>query len=190
MKRLLLALALLVAPVFGAAAPLAAQEIDRAPKVNARLVAEGEAAPGGSVWVALEEKIRPSWHTYWINPGDAGDPTSIDWTLPAGWKAGDIVWPYPKRLPVGPLMDYGYENKVWLLSPIAVPANAKPGTTVTLKAAAHWLVCQQVCIPEDAVLEVPVKVGAGGADPAVAKDFAAARAKLPADSPWKTVFAR
>ena len=122
----------------------------------ARLVAEGDARPGGSVWIALEEVIRPGWHTYWINPGDAGNPTTIDWTVPAGWKAGEIVWPRPKRLPVGPLMDYGYEGKLWLLTEVSVPADAKPGTSVTLKAAASWLVWQQVCVPEDRALDVTV----------------------------------
>jgi thiol:disulfide interchange protein DsbD len=182
MKRLLLLLALFCA------APVFAQEVDRGPKVAARLVAEGEARPGGAVWVALEEVIRPRWHTYWINPGDAGEPTSIAWTLPAGWKAGEIVWPRPKRLPVGPLMDYGYEGKVWLLTRIAVPADARPGSTVTLKAAASWLVCEQVCVPEERALELPVTVGNDTIDLKQAKDFAAARALLPTDSPWPVTF--
>src|SRR5476649_908750 len=101
MKRILLSLVLLLA-----ATPAFAQ--DTPPKVHARLVAEDKAvAPGGGITVALEEKIAPGWHTYWKNPGDAGAPTDIQWTLPPGWKAGAIQWPRPKRLPVGPLMDYG-----------------------------------------------------------------------------------
>ena len=183
MKRLFLALALLCAAV-----PAFAQEIDRADKVKARLVAEGEAKPGGSVWIALEEQIRPGWHTYWINPGDAGNPTTIDWTVPAGWKAGEIVWPRPKRLPVGPLMDYGFEGRLWLLTEVSVPADARPGTSVTLKAAASWLVCREVCVPEDRALDVAVKVGANVIDLKQAKDFAAARALLPVASPWPINF--
>src|SRR4051812_48269217 len=119
MKRLFLALTLLLATGF----PAFAQ--DRSMRVTARLVAEGPVAPGGEVWIALEEMIRSGWHTYWINPGDAGNPTTIDWTLPQGWSAGEIQWPRPKRLPVGPLMDYGYEGKLWLLSKVSAPANAK-----------------------------------------------------------------
>src|ERR1700685_3331388 len=107
MKRLILLFALLLAaPVFAQNA-LAQND---GPKVHARLIAEGPVVPGGSVTVALEENIRPGWHTYWINPGDAAAPTTIDWTLPPGWKAGIILWPRPKRLPVGPLMDYGFED--------------------------------------------------------------------------------
>ena len=96
MRHLLCAAAVLLGLTAAAAA-----QIDQAPKVTPRLVAEDSAvAPGGHVAIALEEKIHDGWHTYWINPGDAGAPTTIDWTLPAGWKAGAIQWPTPKRLPV------------------------------------------------------------------------------------------
>lgn len=182
MKRLLLSLLLLVA------GPALAQP-EPGPKVHARLVAEDKGvAPGGTVTVALEEKIAEGWHTYWKNPGDAGAPTEIEWSLPPAWKAGAIQWPRPKRLPVGPLMDYGYEGTPWLLTNLTVPADAAPGP-VTIRAHASWLVCQQICIPEDATLTLNLTVGAGGRDPAVAKDFAAARALLPVASPWKVTYA-
>jgi thiol:disulfide interchange protein DsbD len=177
MKSLLFAFAFLLA------APALAQ--DDGPKVAARLVAEGGVTAGGSVTVALEEKIAPAWHTYWRNPGDAGSPTQIDWTLPPGWKAEAIQWPVPKRLPVGPLMDYGYEGRVWLLTRITAPADAKGPATI--KAHASWLVCKNICIPEEQALSLIVN--GGGADPAVAKDFAAARALLPVASPWKAAYA-
>lgn len=190
MKRLFLALGLLLAGLI----PAAAQGYDRDPKVVARLVAEGPVAPGGEVWVALEEIIRPGWHTYWVNPGDAGNPTTIEWTLPpssgnGSWSAGDIQWPRPKRLPVGPLMDYGYEGKLWLLSRITAPADARPGETVTLAAAVTWLVCERICIPEEAALSVELRIGEGPRDPAVAQDFAQARALLPTPSPWPVSYA-
>jgi DsbC/DsbD-like thiol-disulfide interchange protein len=119
------------------ATPALAQGIDELPKVHAKLVAEDLAVPpGGSITVALEEDIREGWHTYWVNPGDAGAASEIKWTLPQGWRAGAIQWPTPKRLPVGPLMDYGYEGKLWLLQKLTVPADAKVGDTITLKAAA------------------------------------------------------
>jgi thiol:disulfide interchange protein DsbD len=184
MKSLLFVLGLLTAT------PAFAQAIDEAPKVHARLVAEDlSVPPGGTITVALEENIRDGWHTYWINPGDAGAPTEIKWTLPQGWSAGAIEWPTPKRLPVGPLMDYGYEGKLWLLQKLTVPADAKLGDTVTLKAAVDWLVCKDICVPEDTTLSLPLKIGPAAPDPAVAKDFAAARNLLPVASPWKLNYA-
>ena len=166
-------------------APALAQE-DTTPHVQARLIAQqASARPGGVLTLALEQNIRAGWHTYWINPGDVGQATSVDWDLPAGWKAGALQWATPKRLPVPPFMDYGYEGKVWLLTDVAVPADARAGDTIALKAVAHFLVCRQICIPEDASLILPVKIGDGAAEASVAKDFAAARAALPVASPWK-----
>ncbi|HTQ15473.1 MAG TPA: protein-disulfide reductase DsbD domain-containing protein [Rhizomicrobium sp.] len=187
MRRFLLACLLLLA-----AAPAAADDIS-SPKVTPRLVAEtDEIAPGGKVAVALEEVIAPDWHTYWSNPGEAGLPTTIDWTLPAGWKAGPIQWPYPKRLPVGPLMNYGYEGTVWLLTDVTAPADAAPGTVVTLRAHASWLVCQRVCIPGDAALSIPLSVSAVPRRPyaTTQETFAAWRARIPAPSPWPVAFHR
>ncbi len=182
MKRLFLLIALLLA----AAHPALAQE--EGPKVHARLISEqASVAPGGSVTIALEEQIAPEWHTYWKNPGDAGAPTEITWTLPPGWTADAIQWPRPKRLPVGPLMDYGYEGKLWLLTKLTAPANATGPANI--KAAVNWLVCKNVCIPEETVLTITLPVGAATPDAAVAKDFAAARALLPVASPWKMNYA-
>ena len=181
MKRVLVFLSLLLA-----ATPVLAQ--DGGLKVHARLVAEDKTiAPGGTVTVALEEKIAPGWHTYWKSPGDAGAPTEIQWTLPPGWKAGPIQWPRPKRLPVASLMDYGYEGTPWLLVNLTAPPEA--AGPVTIKAAVSWLVCQQICIPEDATVSLTLAAGKQQGDPAVAKDFAAARALLPVASPWKLNYA-
>src|SRR5580698_6733793 len=188
-RTILLALVALVSLVLPAAA-----QIDQAPKVHARLIAEnGEIAPGGTVTIALEENVREGWHTYWQNSGEAGAPTTIDWTLPQGWHVGAIEWPYPKRLPAGPLMQYGYSGKPWLLMPLTVPKDAKPGDVVTLKGHANWLVCSStLCVPEDQMVSVQVAVVADPAPPyaTVLQDFQAARALVPVPSPWPAHFAR
>ena len=129
--------------------------------VQASLVAdEASVAPGGIVHVALRQVIEPGWHTYWRNPGDSGQPTTLAWTLPTGWSAGDIVWAPPKKLPLPPLMDYGYEGEVLLPVAITVPKDAAVGQSVTLKARADYLVCQQVCVPEGADLTLTLPVTA------------------------------
>ena len=123
------------------------------------------AAPGGTLYVALHQTITSGWHTYWRNPGDAGQATSLTWTLPAGWKAGDIVWPTPERDQSGPIMNYVLTGDVYLPVAIEVPASAKPGETVTLKAAVSWLVCKDICIPEDATLTLTIPVTDGTPTP-------------------------
>ena len=172
-----------------------AQDLGAAPDsshVRATLVAEGEAPPGGIVHVALRQQIERGWHTYWRNPGDAGQATQIKWTLPQGWRAGDIQWPAPQRLPNPPLMDYGYEGEVLLPVALSVPADARPGSTAHLQAAVSMLVCETVCVPADAVLTLDLTVakGAPAASPRWAGPIAKTLAALPKPGVLTAAFTR
>jgi thiol:disulfide interchange protein/DsbC/DsbD-like thiol-disulfide interchange protein len=181
---------LVLATAFGVAAPARAASAPVDP-VGARLVAESAAiAPGERVWLDLHLDIAPGWHTYWRNPGDSGLPTKIDWTLPAGFRAGAIRWPVPQRFVQGGIGNYGYRGTTDLLVPIAAPADLKPAGTVRLAARASWLVCSEICIPGAAQLALALPVGASPAppDPAVAGLFAAARAQLPQPAPFAARF--
>jgi thiol:disulfide interchange protein DsbD len=130
--------------------------------LEAELVPETSGvAPGGLAYVAIRQDIQKGWHTYWRNPGDSGEATSAKWTLPGGWSVGDWAWPAPQRLPLGPLMNYGYTGQVLLPVSLNVPASAKPGTQVTLKADVIFLVCADICVPEEAKLKLDVPVVAG-----------------------------
>jgi len=121
--------------------------------VTAELVSERQGiAPGETIHVALRQQIQKGWHTYWRNSGDSGEATRIKWDLPAGWQTSDFVWPAPRRLPVGPLMNYGFEGEVLLPVALTAPANARPGEKVNLQAKASFLVCAEICVPEDANL--------------------------------------
>jgi thiol:disulfide interchange protein DsbD len=170
---LLVALAL-AAPAF--AAPVAS------PHATTELVASTtSAAPGASLQVAVVQTFAKGWHSYWRNPGDAGEATTIAWTLPAGWSAGPIQWPTPGRLPVGPIMNYGYEGGVVLPVTLKVPADAAVGQTVTLTAVVQFLVCADVCVPDQATVTLPVMVTAapGAPDPVWGPKIAQTLASLP-----------
>lgn len=121
--------------------------------------------PGTSHTVALRLQHIPHWHTYWINPG-TGYPTSIEWELPEGWTAGEIIWPTPIiiRDSHGTITGNGYEDVAYLPLQIEVPAQVAPGTQVTLKGHADWLMCADVCIPGDAPIELTLPVVAAEAD--------------------------
>lgn len=135
-----------------------AEGMVRAGQLQAGLVAEKAAVVAGQpIWVGLRLVHDPHWHTYWRNPGDSGLPTRIEWRLPAGWKAGAIQWPTPKRLPVGPLANFGYEGELLLAVELLPPA-ALSGTEVTLQAEGHWLVCKDVCIPGQAQLALRLPI--------------------------------
>ncbi|MCI0549227.1 MAG: thioredoxin family protein [Candidatus Rokubacteria bacterium] len=178
------ALLALAAPSLAVAATPAGAEGRR---VYAELVSEQRAiAPGASFWVALRQRIAPGWHTYWRNPGDSGEPATLEWTLPPGFEAGPIAWPQPERISAGPAMSYGYSGEVLLLTRIIAPADLPPGRPITLRAQAGWLVCEKICIPEEASLALTLPVATGGvaADPRWAGDFARTRRALPEPSPW------
>lgn len=153
----------------------------RTPNVEAELVpATTAAVPGQPVTVALRLQHREGWHTYWRNPGDSGLPTTIDWKLPPGVKAGPIDWPAPHALPAGPLVNYGFEGEVLLPSTLAIPADAKPGSELAIAARAEWLVCKETCIPEgaDLTLSLPV-VPSSAAHPKWGAPIASTLAALP-----------
>src|SRR6266566_8520361 len=89
--------------------------------VKAELVAEtASLAPATTLWVDLHLAIKPGWHVYWRNPGDSGLPTTIEWSLPRGFSAGDILWPVPERFVQGGVGNYGYAGSANLLVPITV----------------------------------------------------------------------
>lgn len=159
------------------------------PHVHVALVTEtaGVHAPG-TLQAGLYFKLEPGWHVYWKNPGDAGEPPRVAWTLPAGVTAGAMQFPAPKRLLLGPLMDYGYEDEVLFPIALKVDGSAKAGTTLQLPAKVSWLVCRESCIPEKATLELDVPVTAGTAAPNAAMHalFARARAALPRPLPKGT----
>ena len=156
----------------------------RTEHTEAELVAERSAwLPGAVNWVALRLKPDPGWHTYWRNPGDSGLATSLEWTLPEGWRAGDIAWPYPGMHRLGDLVNYGYGEETLHLVPIEVPARAQ-GERPVLRALAKWLVCADICIPGRAELELALPVSEiATADPDWAPRFAAARERLPRGEP-------
>ena len=153
-------------------------------QVRAELVAlapDGVHA-GDAVWVGLKLSHQPHWHTYWKNPGDSGLPTTLQWTLPTGVAAGDIAWPTPKRIAIGTLANYGFEDTVLLPVPLTIgkdflsSASALSGS-LEIRLSAAWLVCRQECIPQEGnfVLRVPVQ----GSTALHAADFAATRASSP-----------
>ena len=164
---------------------------DTSPHSEATLVSETKSIqPGVPFTIALRIRMEPKWHSYWKNPGDSGLPTKINWQLPSGWKAGPIQWPFPHKIATPPLMTYGYENEVWLLTKITSPStlSLKP---ITLRAQVKWLVCQDSCLPAkaDLKLTLPMQNSAPATDARWSTSFAKVRREIPvAKSDW-TIYA-
>ena len=123
--------------------------------------------------------IRDSWYTYWRNAGDSGEPVHIVWDLPDGVTAGPISWPAPKVKTVGPIVSYAMDIDVWLPVEMSLSENIDPNAPITLRAHAYYLVCDDICIPEDGALTLPMGVGLKAENPTHSILTKSAQSKVP-----------
>ena len=107
-----------------------------------------------TILVGLKFKLNSGWHTYWENPGDAGAGASVVWELPPGFTASEILWPGPTKIPVEPLMTYGYEDEALLLTKITSPKTIS--YPVNIGAKVSWFTCKDICLPQEG--EVSIKL--------------------------------
>jgi thiol:disulfide interchange protein DsbD len=173
--------------IVASAEPILAQTYQGRELVKAELIADTTAiVPGKAFTAGLLLRMEPHWHTYWKFSGDAGLPSEIKWTLPPGWKAGEIQWPIPSKVKdPGDIETYGYEDEVLLLQEITPPASlADP--SVKLSAEANWLVCERLCIPGSAKLQIELPVADKNA-PANEELFSRYRRSLPQSWPESAV---
>jgi len=155
--------------------------------VRAELLADTNAIVAGKPFtVGLLVRMAPGWHTYWKFSGDAGLPTELKWKLPPGWKVGDIQWPIPlKTIDPGDIETYGYENEVLLIQEITPPSKLDD-SSAKLSTEANWLVCEKICIPGSATLQLDLPV-ASTSQPANTDVFARYRRLLPQNLPGPNV---
>jgi thiol:disulfide interchange protein DsbD len=160
------------------------------PHGSVELIAEQTSVqPARPLWVGLHFQLESGWHIYWTNPGDSGEPPRVKWNLPAGFQAGSLLWPIPRRIEDHSLIDYGYQNEVLLPVKINPPASLGGGADVALSATVSWLVCREICIPGRAALKLtlPIRKGTAGPPSPMHALFAKAQADLPRPAPqsWK-----
>lgn len=155
----------------------------KAPHLTGEMVSlSPNVAPGGSVYIGLVVTLDQKWHVYWQNAGDSGNPPTIDWTLPKGVTAGKMIFPAPSRLPLGPLMDFGYDDAVTF--PIQITVDPKvPAGPIHLGGLVHWLVCREVCIPGKAKMGIDLNVVPGAPTASLVGPIAEAIHNVPSSLP-------
>lgn len=148
--------------------------------------------PGSHLQLGVHFMLEKGWHIYWTNPGDSGQPPSFKWHLPPGFGAGEIRWPRPERLqPSKELVDYGYDDEILLPLTIRAPSAISNGASVEFGAEAKWLVCREVCIPEQTSLHLTLPVSSiSGMDQQHAQLFKKTDKRIPKPLPsgWKVSF--
>jgi thiol:disulfide interchange protein DsbD len=178
-------LALILALVTTAPAARALESLPvTSPRATVTIIADhDQVTPGQSFRLALRQRLAPGWHTYWTNPGDAGQAPGVTLALPEGATAAPMRFPAPQRIPFGPLVNFGYEGEPVFIIPVTAPAAMRPGDVLTIEAQGEWLVCEQVCIPEEGAFRIDLPVEATPR-PAHTALFTAAEAAEPRPGPF------
>ena len=127
---------------------------------NSKIILVSESTtlqPKDSLYLGIKFELEKDWHTYWENPGDAGEGAVIKWSLPEGVSSSKILWPGPERIPVDPLMTFGYNNEVILLTKIST--SDKIDFPIELNAQVSWFTCKDICIPQDGNVSIVINEG-------------------------------
>ena len=178
--------------LFASAATHAAAQLPPAEHhIAVSLVAESMSpAPGGRTTLAIVMKPQPGWHGYWRNPGDAGLPPKLTWSLPGGVNAGDPAYPTPKVLLITGIMNHVYDQPYALLVPLTLKPGIALGTKLPVKLAMSYLVCtEQECVPEQAEVATDLTAGGGAIDQGSVTRFGAWRDALPRDAQGPSTYA-
>jgi suppressor for copper-sensitivity B len=107
--------------------------------------------------LALHIVLQPGWKTYWRSPGDAGYPPQIDVSGSSNVERAELMWPVPHRFQLFGLQTFGYGSEV------AFPIMVIPTQTqapISLKAKVRYLVCADICVPQEANLALDLPSGA------------------------------
>ncbi|WP_231745336.1 MULTISPECIES: protein-disulfide reductase DsbD [Microbulbifer] len=162
-----------------------AQETATGDHVRVRWLAPETFAAGEPATIGFYFEVDPEWHVYWRNAGDSGAAPRFDLNI-AGAETGEILWPFPKRLPIEHLTNLGYEGNVAYLLPLTPDTGARE---IVLEANLEWLVCKVDCIPGFGTLRLERSVvGREVWDPADRDLVARFLARVPgaeSSSPWR-----
>lgn len=139
--RICLALAF-IAPVAALAARADWSAADRS---QLRLLLSAPA--NGKLAGGIEILLEPGWYTYWRNPGESGVPPVFDFSGSDNVADIEVLYPVPQRYDDGASVSLIYRDEV--VFPLSVMPVA-PGKPVTLRVAASFGVCREVCIPTEA----------------------------------------
>lgn len=140
------------------------------------LVSElSEVQENQNFYIGLKFLIERKWHIYWKNPGDSGTSPRVKWLNAP--QVGDFDWPAPKKIPLEPLANYGYEEEVIL--PMIVSVSEISGNTLTISGTFEWLVCKVECIPGSAQLDLEIPVKAQSKESSYAQEIQSYLKKVP-----------
>lgn len=147
-----------VTALWGLTTLLAAAAV-KSGKVSVEWISSSRTCEAGKpLQCSIRMVVDAGWHTYWLNPGEGGMKTSVEWQLPPGWTAGALEHPVPSRFTSGELVNFGYEGTV--LFPVTITAPPDFSGAVILRGRVSWLACNdEGCVPGDAEITLDLTNG-------------------------------
>ena len=152
--------------------------------VHCNLIANcKKVVPGKPFKLGVELNMDPGWHTYYKHSGEAGMPSKIEWQLPEGFKASELMWEKPHKFNDSGIVTFGYSDYTLISAEITPPASFKAGDKLDIKAKVKWLSCKDICVPGSAMVQISLPVAAAGAavEPANEAKFAKSNFNGPTD---------
>ncbi len=130
---------------------------------------------GEPVLLGIAIETRPHWKTYWRSAGEAGLPPRFTWSRVDNSTDPQLLWPAPERFAVQGIESYGYTERV--IFPVRIdPIDATK--KLRIQVSVDYAVCLDICVPQQANLEIELAPGQGDAT-ASAPDINTALAKVP-----------
>jgi len=137
-----------------------------------RLIAGVSKSGAESLSAGIEIKMQPGWHTYWRYPGDSGVPPRFSFAGSDNLASATVLFPAPHAFTDEAGTTIGYKGNVILPVRVVPRQKDKP---VTLRAKIDYAVCEKLCVPAEARLELTLD-RTSAADNAA---LAAAEARVP-----------
>lgn len=100
---------------------------------------------------AVKITLAPDWKTYWRSPGANGIPPQFEWDSGTNVTAISIDWPKPKVFTAGGARSIGYSDEVIL--PLIISKGKGPAT---VSGTLRFGVCQDICVPIDFPVRIPL----------------------------------
>jgi DsbC/DsbD-like thiol-disulfide interchange protein len=149
-------------------------------KSSARLIVGDKA--DGRFHAGVEIKLAPGAITYWRNPGDAGLPPVFSFEGSENLAEAKPAFPPPQRLHEGDGEAFGYDHSVILPIEVA-PRDPSKGVTLALKL--DYAVCEKICVPAKAALQLRLDAEAGPSP--YAEVISSASAATPRPIEWSSL---
>ena len=116
-----------------------------------RLIAASPSKGQDNLRAGVEFRMDPGWHTYWRYPGDSGVPPRFDFDASENLSEAKVLYPAPRAFEDETGTSVGYLEHV--IFPVQVTPR-DPKKPVRLKVTVNYAVCQKLCVPAEAHLDL------------------------------------